>query len=135
MRAARVIQGCDPITSDQNLSGKPLPRAPEWTAQLGGNYRRPIQNFVFSAGANANYSDKYQLEPTANPDLVQDSFVRVDANIALETADGHWKAAFIGRNLTAEPIAVFGATRGFTFDNLAVIQRLREMRFQLTYRY
>ena len=28
-----------------------------------------------------------------------------------------------------------GATLGFTFDNLAVIQRLREMRFQLTYRY
>ncbi len=61
--------------------------------------------------------------------------MRVDANLGLETADGHWKAAFIGRNLTNEAIAVFGATRGFTFDNLAVIQRLREMRFQLTYRY
>lgn len=133
--AQSAAQGCDPVTIDQDLSGKPLPRAPEWTAQLGADYRRPIQNFVFSAGANANYSDKYQLEPTANPDLVQDSFVRVDANLGIETADGHWKAAFIGRNLTNEPIAVFGATRGFTFDNLAVIQRLREMRFQLTYRY
>jgi len=37
--------------------------------------------------------------------------------------------------LTDEPIAVFGATRGFTYDSLAVIQRLRELRFQLTYRY
>lgn len=130
-----VAQGCDAVTFDQDLSGKSLPRAPRWTLAAGANYRQPIGNMVFSLGADLNYSGKYQLEPTSDPELVQDSYVRLDANIALETDDGRWKAALIGRNLTDQAIGVFGATRGFTNDSLMVLQRFREVRLQLSYKY
>jgi outer membrane receptor protein involved in Fe transport len=128
-------QGCSPVSFDQDLSGKPLPRAPKWTLAAGAHYRQPIGNLVMSIGADLNYSGDYQLEPTNDPELVQNSFVRLDANIGLETADGRWKASLIGRNLTDQSIGVFGATRGFTNDSLMVLQRFREVRLQLAYRY
>ncbi len=128
-------QGCDPLLGSQDLSGKPLPRAPKWTFAAGFDWRQPIGNFVLTSGADLNYSGKYQLEPTVDPELVQKAFARLDGYVGVEPASGRWRLSLIGRNLTNHPIAVFGATRGFVHDKLAVIQRLREVRAQIAVRY
>jgi len=130
-----AAQGCDPATGSQDLSGKPLPRAPKWTLSGGFDYRQPVGDLALNLGANLNYSGRYQLEPTVDPELAQRAFARLDANIGIGSADGRWKFSVIGRNLTNQAIGVFGATRGFTHDRLAVIQRLREVRAQLSVRY
>tara|TARA_R110002049_G_scaffold155062_1_gene319885 strand:- start:5695 stop:8037 length:2343 start_codon:yes stop_codon:yes gene_type:complete len=130
-----AAQGCDPVTNTQDLDGKRLPRAPEYTFGLGSNLLYPIGDLNFNFRTDLFWSDDYQLETTNSPFLVQDSYVRVDASASLETMDGRWRVALIGRNLTDEDIGVFGATRGFTNDNLATIQRLRSWGGEVTYRF
>ncbi len=126
-----AAQGC--VNGAQNMTGKPLPRAPKYTASLGGLYVHPLSDrWNLNLSADAFYSDKYQLEQTASPFLVQDSYVRFDASIAVESADRAWRVALFGRNLGNEIITSFGATRGFTNDQLAEIQRLRTVTLELT---
>ena len=51
------------------------------------------------------------------------------------TGDGHWQITALGRNLTDEDIRAFGATRGFTNDQLAEILPLRNYAVELTYNF
>jgi outer membrane receptor protein involved in Fe transport len=135
-----VEQGCIGLTATtagkQDVSGKPLPRAPEFTFGLGTSFEAPItDNWNFNLTFDALYSDDYQLEQTNNPVLRQDSYARIDASAAIETTDRSWRLAVFGRNLTDEAIASFGATRGFTTDELAEILRLRTVTFEVTRRF
>jgi len=135
-------QGCtaidpsQPTVVSQDVSGKPLPRAPEFTFGVGTSFNAPLtDNWNFNITFDALYSDDYQLEQTNNPFLVQDSYTRIDASAAVESADGDWRFALFGRNLTDEAIASFGATRGFTNDQLAEILRLRTVTFEVTRKF
>jgi outer membrane receptor protein involved in Fe transport len=130
-----AAQGCDLPTNTQDVSGGPLPRAPEYTFGGGGLFNYPIGDMTLSLAADAFWSDDYQLENSGSPYLKQDSYVRLDVTVALEGADRRWKAAMIGRNVTDEAIATFGATRGFTNDQLATIQPLRRWGVEFTYRF
>lgn len=130
-----AAQGCDAATGTQDLDGKPLPRAPEHTFGIGGIYTADVGFGTLSLGADAYWSDEYQIETTNNPFLVQDSYWRVDASIGLESPDGHWRGMLIGRNLTDEVITSFGATRGFSTDQLAELMPLRQVSAQLTYSF
>ncbi len=130
-----AAQGCDLLTNTQDMTGKPLPRAPEYTFGAGGLFTYPVRNWVFSLATDVLWSDKYQLDNSANPFLRQDSYVRLDMTLAMESADRTWRAALIGRNITDEPIANFGATRGFTNDQLATLQPLRRWGLELSYRF
>ncbi|MBK8308957.1 MAG: TonB-dependent receptor [Gammaproteobacteria bacterium] len=131
----RARAGCDPITNTQDLDGKALPRAPKYTFGVGGQFMVPLDFGNLSLAADANWSDHYQIETTNSPYLVQDSYWRVDASVALESCDGHWRAMLIGRNLTDETITSFGATRGFTNDQLAELMPLRQVSAELTYKF
>ena len=125
-----AAEGCSAGTQD--VSGKPLPRAPKITASVGGTYQQPITaQWGVNLALDGFYSGKYQLEQSEN----QGSYVRLDASVALETADNKWRVALFGRNLTNKAIATFGATRGFTNDGLAEIQRLRTVTLQATHRF
>lgn len=128
-------QGCDLLTGTQDLDGEPLPRAPEYTLGAGMSYTQALGSLMFDMRTDVFWSDDYQLEPTNSPFLVQDSYWRVDASVGLESGNGRWRAALWGRNLTDEHISSFGATRGFTTDQLATIQRLRSWGTELTYRF
>ena len=130
-----AAQGCNAATGSQNVKGEALPRAPEYTYGLGGNYSKPIGALVLSLAADISWSDEYNTETTANPALVQDSFSRVDAAISLSDANETWKLALLGRNLTNEMIASFGATRGFTNDNLMELLPPRLYSLEFTYNF
>lgn len=130
-----AAEGCDPATGTQDLDGKSLPRAPDKTFGAGAVFTLPTSVGEISLSADAYWSDEYQIETTNNPFLVQDSYWRFDASLAFETNDGHWRAMLIGRNLGNEVITSFGATRGFSTDQLAELMPLREVSAQLTYRF
>ena len=80
-----------------------------------------------------NHSASYNLEQTDNPYLKQDAYTRLDASLAL--VSHNWRFALLGRNLTNQTIASFGATRGFTNDELAEIERLRVVALEATYTF
>lgn len=130
-----AAQGCDPVSNTQDVSGKPLPRAPEYTLGAGGLFIYPMGEWEVSLATDVFWSDEYQLESSASPFLRQDSYVRMDVTLAVESTDRTWRAALIGRNVTDEAITTFGATRGFTNDNLATLQPLRRWGVEVSYRF
>ncbi len=48
------------------------------------------------------YSDDYLLSLTLDPKAVQKSYAKVNARLELGGADGKWRVALVGRNLTDE---------------------------------
>jgi iron complex outermembrane receptor protein len=101
-----VAQGC--VGSLQNLSGKRLPNAPKWSANLNGEYERPINDRV-SALLTLTYRWQsavvYNL--TQDPDSVQPAYGIFNLSTGLE--EKHWKAALFVRNLFDRSYAL---TRG-----------------------
>jgi iron complex outermembrane recepter protein len=102
-----IAEGCnqlfDPTTglySAQNLAGRPLVRAPDFSSNVGFNYGMPVhEEMKLTFGANANYVSQYTTVVPDLPGFVQPSYVKVDANIALHGKDDRWQLAFIGIDL------------------------------------
>ena len=103
-------EGCNqlinPDTSrftSQDLAGRPLVRAPDWTGSVGVDYETPIGgNLTLALGANTRYSAKFFTNLVELPDYVQDSYFKTSANIALKGQDDAWELALIGNNLGNE---------------------------------
>ena len=93
-------QGCNPATSLQDASGRPLPRAPEWVGNLGATYKGRINsNFQYRLNAGLTYSDSYETMSELAPGTRQKSYALYDAGFAFGPPDESWEFAFIGRNL------------------------------------
>jgi outer membrane receptor protein involved in Fe transport len=129
------VEGCDALTGTQDMDGEALPRAPEYTFGLGAYLTVPLGGAVLDVAADANWSDDYTTETTNNPALVQESFWRFDASASLATEDGRWRVTAIGRNLSDEDILGFGATRGFTNDQLGEVLPMRSYSLELSYSF
>jgi iron complex outermembrane receptor protein len=102
-----IAMGCDQLLNpvsgrytSQDLSGRPLVRAPDWSASLGFQQAVAFANDMsLSFGGGANFVDSYYTIVPDLPGFVQKSYVKVDANIALHGGDDKWEVAVIGRNL------------------------------------
>ena len=89
----------------QDLSGSPLVRAPEWQITANADYEVPLNNGMsIGFGAGAQYSSSFLTNTAARPDMIQDDFIKFDANIALRGPDDRWELALIGTNLGNEII-------------------------------
>lgn len=101
----RVVSGTGVVPA-QDLSDKPLMRAPEWSANLGFDYEIPVGNaMTLALAASALYSDEYYTNLLLRSDMVQDSFVKTSASVALRGARDAWEIALIGNNLGNELIS------------------------------
>ena len=75
--------------------------APEWTGSLGVTYETPVNDkLVLTIGADARYSDDYLASAFGNPLSRQGSYINLDGQIRIATADDTWEVALIGKNLT-----------------------------------
>jgi len=93
--------GC--LNGEQNLDGDDLPFAPEWSANLGLNWRRALGGgLVLDLGIAVNYRDEMWLAANLDPDSLEDDLTLLNANASLSGSGNRWTAAFIGRNLTDE---------------------------------
>ncbi|MEW9853871.1 TonB-dependent receptor [Novosphingobium sp. M1R2S20] len=119
-------------------SGQPLPRAPKWTFNFGGDYEKTIGSSL-KAGLNAEavYTGKFFTDEQGAPDGFVDDFWRLNASARLADIDDRWELALIGRNLTNEyyqlvsndkTFATPGEYGGFTL-------RPREVVVQGTFRF
>lgn len=100
-----VAQGCTPTgigtATEQDQSGNQLPRAPKWSGRLAVSYETPLgDGFLLKLNGSGIYSSSFNASDNADPFLVQDGFVKLNASVALATADEKYELAFIGRNLT-----------------------------------
>ncbi|MFC4294322.1 TonB-dependent receptor [Novosphingobium tardum] len=94
-----AAQGC--VGGVQNLSGKPLTRAPDWTLSGGFSYDRPVSDGIaIGLSGDANYTDDYFTQENQNPVALQQGFWRLNASVRLHEIDDKWELALIGRNLT-----------------------------------
>jgi iron complex outermembrane recepter protein len=102
-----IAQGCNqnlnPATglyTAQNLSGKPLVRAPDWSANFGLNYQKSVfDDWTLVLGSNTLFSSAYQTNLVERSDSLQGAYFKTDASIVLSTPDDQWEFAVIGSNL------------------------------------
>jgi iron complex outermembrane recepter protein len=130
----------------QNLDGNDRPNAPKWSGFLAVNYERPIgDNLVFGATANVQFKSKLGLLAT-DASATQGAYETYDANIRIATADGKWRLALIGKNLSDEYVfrgggnvpgtgGNTGTAEGFPSDLQGVAIRPRQIELELTWNY
>jgi len=101
LNAAGATPGAGQTALFQDLAGKPLSVAPEWTGTLGASYDVPVGDSTkLGISADARYSDSYLASAFGNPDSKQKSYVSIDASIRFGDVDDRWQVALIGKNLT-----------------------------------
>lgn len=93
--------GCDLATSTQNLAGKPLPRAPEWSGNINASYEGHLApDFKYRLDGGWYYTGSYQTGSESIPWAIQKHYSTFDAGFAFGPDNDRWEVAFIGRNLT-----------------------------------
>ena len=103
--AQTAAEGCvhDPIrnASLQNLSGKPLVRAPNVTFDVGGEYQAKwIRGWTTDLAVDGAYTSSYQTAGDSNPGGIQGVFWKLNAAMHFISDDSHYEFSVIGRNLT-----------------------------------
>ncbi|WP_205452098.1 TonB-dependent receptor [Sphingobium estronivorans] len=127
----------------QSLAGRPLARAPDWTANGGFDLTVPTgRDLQFGLSGNARYSSKYSAMDNGNPFGVQPSFWLFDASARVGTANGAWELALIGRNLGNKIYTGYVAekpggpiTPGTTVQLMGLPNRGRQVMLQLTSKF
>lgn len=101
---AIVVGGLSGYNTGQDLSGTPMIRAPEWTANFGFNYEMPVGKGMRLQFTNNNQiSSKFaRFLALGRPDRdnFQNGFIKIDASVALKGEDDRWEVALMGKNIT-----------------------------------
>jgi iron complex outermembrane receptor protein len=101
-----ISEGCDllpvgGINTSQDLTGRPLVRAPNWSANASIDYETPVgSGLQLLLGTNVIYSSRYFTNLVERPEYVQNDFAKLGANIGIKTGDDRWRFDVIGKNLT-----------------------------------
>ena len=87
--------------TSQDLKGRALVRAPNWTANFGIDYEMPVGGgTTLALGASGNYSSSFYTNLVGFKEYRQDSFLKLGGNITLRGEDRGWDVALIRNNLT-----------------------------------
>jgi iron complex outermembrane recepter protein len=93
-----AAEGC--ANGVQDLSGKPLLRAPNLTYSLGGDYKWTLAaRWTADVSVTGNHTGTFNSAADYSPGGEQDAFWLLDAS-ARVTYDDKYEVAFLGRDLT-----------------------------------
>jgi outer membrane receptor protein involved in Fe transport len=96
----------DPVNGTQDLSGKELQNAPEWSYALSGEYLFKLtDNLDLEAYVMVYGQDETALALDLDPNTIEDAYTKVDARLTLQSAGQDWEVSLVGRNLTDETVA------------------------------
>ncbi len=86
---------------NQNLTGRPLVLAPEWTTTIGFSYETGVGTDL-KAGLSSDllYSSSFFGQLEEAPQGKQKGYANLDATLFVGAEDGRWRLSLIGRNLT-----------------------------------
>lgn len=109
-----VAQGCVAASvggvKTQNLSNRPLYRAPKWLLTGGAGYDFKLTSrFRLGLNADLRYSSSYYTGLNLNPLSYQGGFTTVNAGIRL--SNDTWSVGVIGRNLTNRRYGTLGVDK------------------------
>jgi outer membrane receptor protein involved in Fe transport len=132
-RGQSVADGC--VGGVQDLTGRPLVFAPDWSGSVGFSYDVPVFN-GWSLGLSSDlvFSSGYYTALANDDRARQESFQKINASIRLYSDDDRWDFAIIGRNLANERILGGTADKpgGLSGDIFGNSLRAREITFQVT---
>ncbi len=119
----------------QQLAGKQMVFAPDWSHVLGADYTVPAGNNELTFSAKWIRVGDHFTSIERDPLGFQDTTDRIDATIAL--ASENWELALVGRNLTDELVHVFG--NATTLSGAAIyatnIEETRAIAIRATYNW
>jgi iron complex outermembrane receptor protein len=130
--------GC--VDGAQDLDGKDGQFAPELSANLGIDYVTALStNLLFKANLNLVYSDSYYTQIGVDRNTRQDSYSKVNARLAIASADERWELAAIGKNLTDEDVSInsfdSAIISNFPLTYVKFITQPRQLALQAIYRF
>jgi iron complex outermembrane recepter protein len=104
-----------------DLTGKRLPGAPEWNANLLAGYQWPLARGTLAITADAKYSAHQFFSVNNDPLLTQDAYWIGNARLSFAAPADRWGVALWVKNIADEDYFV-GAfdLAGFGFDQLVV---------------
>jgi len=92
-----------------DLSGQPLPFAPEWSGTFNARWEDDFAGgWKYALDANAFYSGSFDTAGDLDPFVTQSAFGKIDASVTLTSPSGAWRLALVGKNLTDKVTAHFG---------------------------
>jgi len=125
-------------TFSQDFTGQHTDFAPTWSGRLAVDYDTTIGDYLVHAGVGASLTGSY-LEAQIP---IQPGYVKFDAQLSVN--DGPWSVAFKGLNLNNEadcvqvasrPLSTGFQTTGIGAEINCVLDRGRQLRFELTRRF
>ncbi len=141
---AQCYFGQAPGQTQCDASGQSREFTPELQGNLSANHTAELgRGLTLSSTLDLIYSDEYLTTPTLDPRMVQDSYVKVNARIALSGQDNRWELALIGKNLSDEEIVSYAnglpvatvLTQGTGTGYYAFYERPRSIALQGTLRF
>ncbi len=126
--------------SGVDLDGRDAPRAPNFAGNFAADWFIPMgDSLELGLSGNVAYSDSYFTGQSTLNDIVQDSFVTLDAGISIGDIDGKWELAVIGTNLTDEQIITSAGPRPFLppggDDQTVTLNRGRQVSAKVSFRF
>jgi iron complex outermembrane receptor protein len=114
----QIAEGCNQLNTGtvanpkfnaQNLTGRPLTRAPMWTITGGFDYEMPISgsDMTLNLGTSATYTGKMYTALTDEPLFRQGAYAKINFNVALRGPNNGWELAVIGNNMTDKIVSGF----------------------------
>jgi iron complex outermembrane recepter protein len=82
----------------ENVKGNELPRSPDWTVSIGGNYVRDFASGTLTLRADVFKSDKFYFD--VGNVFKQPAYTNLDASAAWTLPDNHWTFTLWAKNLT-----------------------------------
>ena len=92
----------------QDLSGKSLQFAPEYTANVGISYATELSSgLLLNAALDYNWTDDVIVAADMDENLIQESYGKLNARISFASGD-KWQLSLVGKNLTSEDTFMWG---------------------------
>jgi outer membrane receptor protein involved in Fe transport len=110
--ALGCIAAAGSISAHQDLSGKPVYRAPDWVLTAGiAQDVNVSSNFKMTLNADLRYTSGYYTGLNLNPVSYQPGFTMINAGARIATVDDRWALSLIGRNLTNRRYGTLGVDK------------------------
>ena len=105
---AQVIANGGPTGCTQDLTGKQLQFAPDYTANVGITYATELSSGLsLTAGLDYNWTDDVSVAADMDENLIQESYGKLNARISFASGD-KWQLSLVGKNLTSEDTFMWG---------------------------
>ncbi|MCI0420492.1 MAG: TonB-dependent receptor, partial [Acidobacteria bacterium] len=89
----------DVASGEVDRGGKRMPRAPEFSVNLGAQYGFNVSTGRVILRGEYRYQDDIFLDPFQDPLVAQKGYSIVNARLTYEHGDGKWRISAFGRNL------------------------------------